>query len=251
MMTILRSPSQMLEWRSKQTGKIGFVPTMGALHQGHAELLRQARRETGTVVLSIYVNKTQFNDPKDFEKYPETWTEDLEVARECGVDAIFAPTFEGMYPDDYHYRVNEDAFSRELCGAHRPGHFDGVLTVVLKLFQLVRPTKAYFGEKDYQQLSLIQGMAKAFFLDLQIVPVPTVREQDGLAMSSRNKRLSPDERLKAPRLAKILREAPDAKTAAERLNADGFRVDYVEDRERRRFAAAFLGEVRLIDNVEI
>lgn len=251
MTTILRSPAQLIEWRAKQSGKLGFVPTMGALHEGHAELLKQARRENGTVVLSIYVNKTQFNDPKDFEKYPETWTQDLEIARECGVDAVFAPTFEGMYPDEYHYRVSEDALSRELCGAHRPGHFDGVLTVVLKLFQLVRPTKAYFGEKDYQQLSLIQGMVKAFFLDLQIVPVPTVREQDGLAMSSRNKRLSTEERAKAPRLAKILRESPDAKTAIERLTSEGFRVDYVEDRERRRFAAAFLGEVRLIDNVEI
>lgn len=248
---ILKSPREMREWRRSQTKSVGFVPTMGALHAGHATLLERARAENEKVVLSIYVNKTQFNDPSDFEKYPITWESDLALARELGVDAVFAPIFEGMYPDGYRYRVSEDAFSRELCGAHRPGHFDGVLTVVLKLFQLVDPTRAYFGEKDCQQLALIRGMTEAFFLDLQVVPVPTVREQDGLAMSSRNKRLTPSERERAPLLARILREAPDAATARERLGVEGFRVDYVEDRDGRRFAAAFLGDVRLIDNVEV
>lgn len=142
---------------------VGFVPTMGALHFGHETLLRRAKSENDIVVLSIYVNPTQFNDKKDFEKYPVTWEQDLAVAQRAGVDAIFFPEYTEMYPDQYKYKITENDFSRQLCGAHRQGHFDGVLSVVMKLFQIVNPYRAYFGEKDYQQLRLIQGMVQAFF----------------------------------------------------------------------------------------
>lgn len=145
----------------------------------------------------------------------------------------------------------ETAFSRELCGAHRPGHFDGVLSVVLKLFNLVKPDRAYFGEKDYQQLELVRGMTEAYFLDLLIVAVPTVREADGLAMSSRNARLSPAERAQATSFPEILRSTLGAAEAAQLLRAAGFDVDYVEDRLGRRFGAVRLGDVRLIDNVPL
>jgi pantoate--beta-alanine ligase len=248
---VLSDIASCIEWRRQQSGRIGFVPTMGALHEGHEELLKRARAENDLVVLSVFVNPTQFNDPKDFEKYPNTWDADLAMARKNGVDAVFHPVKSALYPDDYRYRVSENDFSTKLCGAHRPGHFDGVLTVVLKLFQLVKPTKAYFGGKDRQQLQLIEGMVKAFFLDLQIVPVPTVREKDGLAMSSRNRRLSPEERKKAPLIYQIITSAKSALEARAQLEKQGFNVDYVEDHGDKRFVAAFLGETRLIDNVGI
>lgn len=243
------------EWRPLRrtlgAASVGFVPTMGALHEGHGALLRRARAENQHVVLSVFVNPTQFNDPTDLEKYPRTLEADAKLARECGVDYLFLPDASSMYADGYHYKVNEDAFSKLLCGAHRPGHFDGVLTVVLKLFQLVRPDRAYFGEKDFQQLELIRGMVQAFFLDLEIVPVPTVRETDGLALSSRNIRLAPRERELAPSFARILGASPTATDARTALEHAGFDVDYVEDRDGRRFGAVKLGGVRLIDNLEI
>ena len=240
-------------WRSARkeflAGSVGFVPTMGALHEGHAALLRRANDDCEISVLSIFVNPTQFNDPQDLAKYPRTLDQDLEVARREGVDFVFLPDAPSMYHDGYRYQVTENALSRELCGAHCPGHFDGVLSVVLKLFQLVKPDRAYFGEKDYQQLELVRGMADAFFLDLEIVAVPTVREDDGLAISSRNARLTPAQRAQAPVFSEILRSSPDAAEAAQRLEAFGFDVDYVEDRPGRRFGAVKLGDVRLIDNM--
>lgn len=251
-MKVIETPQALREWRSSVAPKtVGFVPTMGALHAGHETLLRQARAENELVVLSIFVNPTQFNDPNDFAKYPKTWEADLAMARKNGVDLVFAPNRDLMYPDDYKYKIIETDFSKLLCGKDRPGHFDGVLTVVIKLFGLVNPRKAYFGEKDFQQLSLIRGMVEAFFLPIEIVPVPTVRESDGLAMSSRNLRLSPEERAKAPLIYEALTTSATAEEAAARLEKEGFRIDYVTDRSNRRFAAARLGEVRLIDNVEL
>ena len=156
-----------------------------------------------------------------------------------------------MYPDDYRYKITENEFSKILDGAHRPGHFDGVLTVVMKLFQLSTPTRAYFGEKDFQQLQLIKGMVESFFLDLEIIPVPTVREADGLAMSSRNVRLTEEERTKAPEIFKAITSHRSAEEVKNHLNSLGFEVDYVTDIGQRRFVAAKLGNVRLIDNVQI
>lgn len=232
-----------------QGGTVGFVPTMGALHAGHVSLLERARRENDLVVLSIFVNPTQFNDPKDLEKYPRTWEGDVALARRAGVDAILAPDRAEMYPDGYHYRVTEDALSGRMEGAHRPGHFDGVLTVVLKLLLLVRADRAYFGEKDMQQLLLVRGMARAFFLPTEIVPCATVRADDGLALSSRNALLTPAGRARAPEFARILREVADPAAARQRLEAAGFGVDYVEEYEQWRLGAVRLDGIRLIDNV--
>ena len=196
------------------------------------------------------MNPTQFNDSKDLEAYPRTEAEDLEKLQAAGVDYLFAPSTQEMYPAGYGYRVVETTDeSRILCGAHRPGHFDGMLTVVMKLFQIISPDRAYLGEKDLQQLRLVQGMVRELFLPLEIVPVPTVREADGLAMSSRNRRLTPSERELAARLPKILRSAPSVDEARRALEAEGFQVDYVEEHWGQRLAAVHLGEVRLIDHV--
>lgn len=232
---------------------IGFVPTMGALHDGHLSLLQKARRENDIVLLSIFVNPTQFDNPDDLMKYPVMIEDDLARAREAGVDHVITPDKAAMYPDQYRYRVSESEFSKILCGAHRPGHFDGVLTVVLKLFNIAGTTRAYFGEKDYQQLQLIRKMAEAFFLDLEVIGCKTLRETDGLAMSSRNLRLSPEERALAPAFARVLvstlKQEESTVAARQQLEKLGFKVDYVEDHFGRRFGAVFLGSVRLIDNV--
>jgi len=251
MIQVLRSPQEFKAWRKKQTGSVGFVPTMGALHSGHEELIKRARKDNDIVVLSIFVNPTQFNDPKDFEKYPLTWEADLAMAEANKVDAILYPRYPEMYPDNYRYKVSENEYSNLLDGAHRPGHFDGVLSVVMKLFNIVSPQKAYFGEKDFQQMTLIKGMVDSFFMDLEIVPVPTVREKDGLAKSSRNVRLTPQERELAPIIYKTITTAQSADEATQTLTSAGLKVDYVTDIGSRRFVAAHLGAVRLIDNVEI
>lgn len=224
---------------------------MGALHEGHLSLLRRARRENELAVASIFVNPAQFNDPRDLERYPRTLAEDIKKLESVKTAYLLLPSAGEMYPDGYKYRLNEISESGLLCGAHRPGHFEGVLTVVMKLLNLVRADKAYFGEKDYQQLHLIRGMAEAFFLGTKIVPCPTLRETDGLAMSSRNLLLEPEHRKLAPELYKALGSKAGPAGIKKRLAALGFRPDYVEERWGRRFAAAKLGKVRLIDNVKI
>ena len=232
------------EWSGRA---VGFVPTMGALHAGHEALLARARQENERVVLSIFVNPTQFNDPADLAKYPRTLAADLALARPY-VDAVFVPSAGEFYRDDYRYRVSENDLSRRGEGAHRPGHFDGVLTVVLKLFQVVQPTRAYFGEKDWQQLQLIRGMVDAFFLPLEIVPCATVRDADGLALSSRNRRLTARAREQAVAFPRALQHAPTAAAAAAELRDNGFEVEYVEDHEGIRLGAVRIEGVRLIDN---
>ena len=229
---------------------VGFVPTMGALHAGHRALLDRARKENDCVVLSIFVNPTQFNDPADLAKYPRTLEADVALA-EGAVDCVLAPPAGELYPDDYHFRVTENELSRRWEGAHRPGHFDGVLTVVLKLLNLVRADRAYFGRKDWQQLQLVQGMARAFFLPTEIVACETVRDADGLALSSRNRRLSAEGRARAAAFPRILRAAPDSASAATALAAEGFGVDYVDEHDGIRLGAVRLEDVRLIDNVRL
>ena len=229
---------------------VGFVPTMGALHAGHRALLQRARKENDVVVLSIFVNPTQFNDPADLKKYPRTLGADLALS-EGLVDYVLAPSNEDLYPDDYHYRVTENNLSLRWEGAHRPGHFDGVLTIVLKLLNLVQANRAYFGEKDWQQLELVRGMARALFLSTEIVACSTERADDGLALSSRNTRLSPAGRTQAAAFSKILRAAPTAEAAVPLLQAAGFGVDYVADHQNVRLGAVRLEGVRLIDNVRI
>lgn len=251
MIPVLETPLAMQQWRRLVKGSVGFVPTMGALHAGHEELLKRAREENEHVVLSIFVNPTQFNDANDLAKYPKTWEQDLTLAKSNGVSAIFYPKYADMYPDNYRYKVTENEYSRILDGAHRPGHFDGVLSVVMKLFNIVSPSRAYFGEKDFQQLTLVQGMVESYFMNLEVVPVPTVREADGLAMSSRNTRLTSEHRQKAPAIYKAITQSSSAEQAAKILTEQGFEVDYVTDIGARRYVAAKLGEVRLIDNVKI
>ncbi len=239
-----------LKKQMRPLGSIGFVPTMGALHDGHFSLIKKSLQENEKTVVSIFLNATQFNNKEDLEKYPTSFKDDLKKLEELNVDYLFAPEFIDMYPDNYRYRVSEDKFSKTLCGSSRMGHFDGVLTVVLKLFNLVQPNKAYFGEKDYQQLSLIQDMAKAFFLDVEIVPCPIVRTKEGLALSSRNKRLSNEGLLKAQRFAKILQESKELTEAQKKLQEEGIKIDYLEEIGSRRFAAVEIENIRLIDNVE-
>lgn len=251
MTNVVRSVSEWRTIRAGLAGDVGFVPTMGALHEGHRSLIRQARADNATSVVSIFLNPTQFDDPNDLSRYPRAETADLAMLDEAGVDHVFLPGREIVYPDDYRYRVSETEYSRLLCGRHRPGHFDGVLTVCMRLFNIIRPTRAYFGEKDYQQLLLVDGMVRAFFLDVEIVPCPTVREHDGLALSSRNRLLPPDARVLAAAFVRALREGPSPTAVAAELERSGFTVEYVEDRDGRRFGAVVLHGVRLIDNVPL
>ena len=249
-MQIIRNVRLWQETRVKcgPQSAIGFVPTMGALHEGHRSLLQRSRQENQVSVLSIFVNPTQFNNPEDLSKYPKTWDSDLAMAKASGVDYVFAPEYSDLYPDQYRFKVAESGLSQRLCGAHRPGHFDGVLTVVMKLLHLVQPTQAYFGEKDFQQLQLVRDMVDAFFLPTRIVACPTVREKDGLAMSSRNLRLSEAARAQAPKLYALSATAKTSQVARQLLETAGFAVDYVEDVDGRRFVAASLEGIRLIDN---
>lgn len=230
---------------------IGFVPTMGALHAGHLSLIETAKRENEIVVASIFVNPTQFNNAEDLQKYPKTFAQDLQMLEEAQVDYLFAPNFAEMYPDGYNYKIQEKQLSQQLCGLSRPGHFDGVLTVVMKLFQVVKPTHAYFGEKDYQQLVLIREMVKAFFLNLEIRACPTIRETDGLAMSSRNVRLSEAGRQKAAFFARTFATMPSLEKIHHILQQEGIEIDYLAEHDGRRFAAVTIENVRLIDNVKI
>jgi pantoate--beta-alanine ligase len=230
---------------------VGFVPTMGALHKGHASLIEKSAAENNLTVLSIFVNPTQFNNPDDLKKYPRTWEADVELAKAAGANVILSPKYEELYADNYRFQLSEKEFSKKLCGAHRPGHFDGVLTVVMKLLQIVNPKKAYFGEKDFQQLQLIQDMTKAFFLPVEIVPGPTVREADGLAMSSRNVRLTPEGREKAPLLLKALKDGLSFEKAKQLLGEKQIELEYLEEHFGRRYIAAYIDGVRLIDNVKI
>ncbi|MFA5161655.1 MAG: pantoate--beta-alanine ligase [Elusimicrobiales bacterium] len=253
MTTLIKSPAA---WRKLREGALknktaGFVPTMGALHEGHVSLVRRSKRENDITLVSIFVNPTQFNDKKDLAKYPRALGRDMALLEKAGADYLLAPSYNALYPDDYRYKVSENKLSGTLCGAFRPGHFYGVLTVVLKLLNIAGAQRAYFGEKDYQQYLLVKGMAEAFFLKTKIVPCPTVREQSGLAMSSRNRRLEERHLALAPELCRALRGAGNAAAAKKTLQKLGFAVDYVEDRFGRRFAAAKLGDVRLIDNVKI
>jgi len=254
---------------------IVLVPTMGALHAGHAALLQKASRaagKSGSVVVSIFVNPTQFGRGEDFSRYPRTLAPDLALCRSAGVQAVFAPSAASMYSDEGSTTfVDETELSRPLCGKSRPGHFRGVCTVVTKLFNIIRPDAAVFGEKDFQQLAVIRRMVSDLDLPVKIIPCATVREKDGLAMSSRNRMLSAAERHAAPALYGALRNAVANASAprsivkhATRLIAriPGARIDYIEavdaatllpainrHNPARLAAAVFFGTTRLIDNI--
>jgi pantoate--beta-alanine ligase len=229
---------------------VGLVPTMGAYHAGHVALFGAARSECDAVVASLFVNPAQFTEAADFEGYPREESADLRVAEEEGVDLVFAPSADELYPPGYQTWVDVEELSRPLEGAFRPGHFRGVATVCLKLFNLVRPDRAYFGQKDVQQVAVVRRMVRDLEVPLEIRVVPTVRDDDGLALSSRNVLLSPDERRRALALPQAL-ATRDAARARALLN--GLEVDYVEEADLDGMyvlaGAVRVGTVRLIDNV--
>ena len=238
------------ELRNLSQKHIGFVPTMGSLHKGHISLIEKSMTENNITIVSIFVNPTQFDNADDLAKYPNQLKLDIQILGNLKIDYLFLPTYKELYVDNFKYKIIEDELSKILCGAYREGHFTGVLTVVMKLLNIVKPTKAYFGEKDYQQYLLVKGMAEAFFLDVEIISCPIIREEDGLAFSSRNVRLSKEERQKAKLFPELLKSGLNNEEVIFKLKNSGFKVDYIETKFGRRFGAVYLGEVRLIDNVE-
>ncbi|MFP5480437.1 MAG: pantoate--beta-alanine ligase [Alphaproteobacteria bacterium] len=262
-------------WKAKGEA-VGVVPTMGALHDGHLSLARRARQECDRVITTIFVNPKQFNNPEDLKKYPRSEEADAALLATVPVDAIFAPSVEEVYPDGFITNVTMQGVAQPLEGHMRPGHFDGVATVVTKLFGMTLADKGYFGQKDWQQLQVVLRLVRDLNIPVQVIGCETIREADGLAMSSRNVRLTPEGRLKAPVLyAAISRAADDIRAghadrmaireAAETMRAAGFeRVEYIELRDaetlmpsddprrpRRMLAAAWLDGVRLIDNIPV
>ena len=239
------------EVRAELAGRkaVGLVPTMGAFHEGHLALIRAARAECETVVVSVFVNPAQFGAGEDFERYPRDEQRDSDLAEQAGTDYVFAPGPDEVYPAGYQTWVDVERLGSVLEGAHRPGHFRGVATVCLKLFNIVRPDRAYFGQKDAQQVAVVRRMVRDLELAVEIRAVPTVRDADGLALSSRNAYLSPEDRERALALPRAL-ATRDPERARELLN--GLDADYVEvaDFEPRVLAAAVhVGGTRLIDNV--
>jgi len=233
------------------TQSIGFVPTMGNLHDGHASLLAKAKLENTLTVLSIFINPTQFNNPEDFKHYPKSLDHDITLAEALNTDYLFLPNNRDIYPDNYNYKITESELSRILEGKFRPGHFEGVLTIVLKLLLITKPTRAYFGEKDYQQFILVKNMAQAFFLDTQIIGCETIRNENKLPLSSRNNRFTAEQFEKVQNFPKIFHDNLSPEEITAELMKAGFEVEYIQDYHSRRFAAVKFGGIRLIDNVEI
>ncbi|CUU10466.1 pantothenate synthetase [Armatimonadetes bacterium GBS] len=279
-MQILKTIAEVRQWvqECRRAGEaVHFVPTMGYFHEGHLSLMRRAKADGGRVIVSLFVNPLQFGPQEDFERYPRDFERDRAMAESVGVDAMFVPEASEMYPPDFQTQVRVQRLSQPLCGRSRPGHFEGVATVVLKLFHIVTPDRAYFGEKDYQQLRIIQQLVRDLNLTVEIVPCPIVREPDGLAMSSRNVYLTPEERAAATVLYRSLQWAQeqvaqgmrDAHALREQVQAQiaaspYARIDYVEivdaetlepleviDRPARIAVAAYFGKARLIDNMAL
>lgn len=280
-MQIIETVGELVSYveKGKQQGiKTGLVPTMGALHSGHLSLVKKSREDNDCTIVSIFVNPVQFNSPTDLATYPRQPEEDFKLLAREGVDVVFAPTVEEIYPSDFD---KERAFdlgrvAEVMEGQYRPGHFQGVALVVNRLFQLCRPTRAYFGMKDFQQIAVIQQMVKSEGLDVEIVPCPIVREETGLALSSRNQLLSDSERAEAANIHRTLKESlelsetqsvEEVKSWVEKTlnNKDGFRVEYfeivdgetlipVEEWDEAKYIVGcitvYVGSVRLIDNIE-
>ncbi len=273
-MKIVRSPQELKTILKEHQGEIGFVPTMGALHKGHVSLIERARKENALCVVSVFVNPTQFLEGEDLEKYPKKFEADEKICSIAGVDILFYPQAGDMYEEDEIRLCAPNIRGYVLEGHVRPGHFDGVLTVVMKLFSIVSPTRAYFGKKDAQQLVLIMQMAKNFFLDVEVIAMETMRESDGLAMSSRNVYLNASERVEALKISKSLKVATNLVmqkvfesekiTTEIRVVLEPLDVEYVSIVSRAFvpqesveignsiiLIAARLGNTRLIDNIWI
>lgn len=279
-MKVLKSKKTLIDYveRQREMGKkIGFAPTMGALHQGHLYLYKAAKKENDEVISSIFVNPTQFNNPDDFQKYPKTLEKDLELLEKAGVDAVYVPNVEEMYPDGLNSKkYNFDGLENEMEGKYRPGHFDGVGTIVEELFRQVQPHNAYFGEKDYQQLAIIKKMVEKTKLPVKIHGVPTLREEDGLAMSSRNVRLTETQRKEATIIYETLTKVKEwfkvisleeiKQKVTDIFRNSNFELEYFviadektlketdffyKDKNYRAFIVAYAGDVRLIDNMHL
>ena len=279
-MKVLKSKKTLIDYveRQREMGKkIGFAPTMGALHQGHLSLYKAAKKENDEVISSIFVNPTQFNNPDDFQKYPKTLEKDIELLEKAGVDAVYVPNVEEMYPDGLNSKKYDfDGLENEMEGKYRPGHFDGVGTIVEELFRQVQPHNAYFGEKDYQQLAIIKKMVEKTKLPVKIHGVPTLREEDGLAMSSRNVRLTETQRKEATIIYETLTKVKEwfkvlsveeiKLRVLEIFRNSNFELEYLviadeetlkeanaidENKEHRAFIVAYADTVRLIDNMHL
>ena len=274
-MDIVNSVTALRERLQREPNNV-FVPTMGNLHEGHIDLIRIAKPKAACTVVSIFVNRLQFGPKEDFERYPRTFQSDCDKLRNSGVDVVFAPDEREIYPEPQTFVVEPSDLQHILDGAFRPGHFRGVATVVLKLFNMVMPHAAIFGKKDYQQYLVLRDMVRQFALPVEIIPAETVRAADGLALSSRNGYLAPAERAEAPRLYALLRDAQQKLAGGERnfqrielegmalLSQNGWTPQYIavrrradlqvpsaSDRELVVLAAAYLGKTRLIDNIEV
>jgi pantoate--beta-alanine ligase len=274
-MDVVHSVSELRKRLQREPNNV-FVPTMGHLHDGHIQLIRLAKPRAACTVVSIFVNRLQFGPREDFERYPRTLEEDSERLKEAGVNVVFTPDEKEIYPEAQTFLVEPSDLQHILEGEHRPGHFRGVATVVLKLFNLVMPHSAIFGKKDYQQYLVLRDMVRQFALPIEIIPAETVRAEDGLALSSRNSYLSMEERREAPRLYRVLRQAHGEITGGARdfqrielhcmseLADHGWQPDYIAVRRQADLqpprpgdgvlvvlAAARLGRTRLIDNVEV
>lgn len=236
--------------KSLRDRDIGFVPTMGNLHLGHISLCERAAKENEITVVSIFVNPTQFNLSDDFINYPRTISADLEKLQEANVNYALLFDEKTLYHDNYEIKVCETTLSKILEGEYRPGHFDGVLTIVLKFLNLVQPKHCYFGEKDYQQLLLIKKMVAALFIPTEVVACKTIRDHDALALSSRNSRLTADQRKQAASFPQVLNSNASIAEIEEQLKQQGFKIDYIAEAWQRRLGAVWLDKVRLIDNVE-
>lgn len=249
-MKIFDNINEWMHFRSSLTNQdsLGFVPTMGNLHPGHASLVAASKKENTLTAVSIFINPTQFNNTQDFTHYPRTIEADINLLTESGVDFCIIPTEQAIYNDKYNYQVQEHSLCQLMEGKHRPGHFNGVLTVVMKLLNIVRPHRAYFGEKDYQQYLLIKNMVEAFFMNIEIKPCPTIREQSSLAFSSRNNRLSKEQRVLADLFASIFHQDKSCEQITNELENHGICVEYIEAYAGRKFAAVRIGDIRLIDN---
>lgn len=279
-MKVLKSKKTLIDYveRQREMGKkIGFAPTMGALHQGHLSLYKAAKKENDEVISSIFVNPTQFNNPDDFQKYPKTLEKDLELLEKAGVDAVYVPNVEEMYPDGLNSKkYNFGGLENEMEGKYRPGHFDGVGTIVEELFRQVQPHNAYFGEKDYQQIAIIKKMVEKTKLPVKIHGVPTLREEDGLAMSSRNVRLTETQRKEATIIYETLTKVKEwfkvisleeiKQRVTDIFRNSNFELEYFviadeetlkeanaidENKEYRAFIVAYADTVRLIDNMHL
>ncbi len=231
--------------------QIGFVPTMGHLHEGHISLIKESQKQNDVTVVSIFVNPTQFNQQEDFTCYPRTLEEDLSLLTKNSVNYCFIPSAEELYPDHYTFQINNTA-PLVMESQFRPNHFAGVLTVVIKLFNIVKPHRAYFGEKDFQQLELIQGMVRSFFLDIEVIACPTKREPGFLALSSRNSRLNKKDKEIAREFAAIFHQKSESlDTIRNQLNQLNIEIEYLVEYKQRRFIAIYLNSIRLIDNYSL